>query len=269
MTRIVSKFGIAAALTLGMIATAAAQGTGRQTPPTKKVPITKEAPGEVVPIHDTVTVTTVIHDTVTRYRRDTLTVTGPTVTRFDTVITVQTPGWLNRGNGLYFGLGAGTQYGNGGLAWTTIPGYVFQGNLGYDTKGPLGVRLTASLARPDEQGWDASLGGRPEVSNITGDLKLRLPFFSGSKFPMFGLYAVGGADFSIFRDLAQRAVDGSISISQPGKLDSELGWNLGGGATVELGHSRQLFLEARMISFHMDNYQRSGQMPIVLGMNWY
>jgi len=266
MTRIVSKFGIAAALTLGMVATAAAQG---QAKPTKTVPITKEAPGEVVPIHDTVTVT--VHDTtvVTNYRRDTLTVTGPTVTRFDTVTLVQTPGWMNRGNGLYFGLGAGTQYGNGGLAWTTIPGYVIQGNLGYDTKGPLGFRVTAALARPDEQGWDAALGGRPEVGNFTADLKLRLPFFSQSKFPMFGLYAVGGLDFSAFRDLAQRANDGSISISQPGKMDSEFGWNAGGGATVELGHSRQLFLEARMISFHQDPYTRSGQMPIVLGMNWY
>lgn len=269
MTRIISKFGIAAALTLGMVATAAAQ-TGKTTPPTKKVPITKEAPGEVVPIHDTVTV--YVHDTtvVTRYRRDTLTVTGATITRHDTTTLIQAPGWMNRGSGLYFGVGAGTSYGNGGLSYTTVPGYVVQGNLGYDiANSPLGVRLTAALARPDEQAYSASLGGRPGVGNLTADLKLRLPIFSGNQFPMFGLYAVGGGAYVIFRDLPQMGTNGSISVSQPGKLDSEMGWNLGGGASLQLGHSRELFLEARMISFHMDAYTRSGQMPIVLGMNWY
>src|SRR5438874_3974886 len=105
MTRIVSKFGIAAALTLGMLSTAAAQKT-RTTPPSKKVPVTKEQPGEVVPVHDTVTVT--VHDTITNtvYRRDTLTLTGPTVTRWDTVSVMTVPGYLDRGNGLYYGLGA-------------------------------------------------------------------------------------------------------------------------------------------------------------------
>src|SRR4051812_39500420 len=110
MTRTVSKFGIAAALTLGMVATAAAQG--RTTPPTRTVPVTKEAPGEVVPKVDTVRVT--VHDTMTVYKRDTLTITGPTVTKYDTVSVMTTPGYLDMGNGLYFGLGAGAYYPSAG-----------------------------------------------------------------------------------------------------------------------------------------------------------
>src|SRR2546423_13275235 len=123
MTRIVSKFGIAAALTLGLLSTAAAQGTTRttrKTTPTKTVPVTKESPGEVTTVHDTVRM--YVHDTTTVYRRDTLTVTGPTVTRFDTVNVIQIPGYLSAGNGLYFGLGAGSYYPSGGLGGGQIPG---------------------------------------------------------------------------------------------------------------------------------------------------
>src|SRR3954466_8151326 len=113
MTRIVSKFGIAAALTLGLLSTAAAQATTKKpttkkAAPTASVPITKEQPGEVVTVHDTVRV--FVRDTFTVYRRDTLTLTGPTVTRWDTVQVVNVPGWLSPGNGLYFGLGAGSYY---------------------------------------------------------------------------------------------------------------------------------------------------------------
>ena len=99
MTRIASKFGIAAALTLGMLSTAAAQ---RTTNPTTAVGVSK---GEVVPVKpETVFVTR--RDTVTMYRRDTVTVTGATMTRWDTVTVLgregksevsaeEMAGWLN------------------------------------------------------------------------------------------------------------------------------------------------------------------------------
>src|SRR3954468_6831618 len=110
MTRIVSHFRIAAALTLGLAGIAAAQ-TKPKTQPTKTVPITKRAPGEVVRA-DTVTV----HDTVTKtlYSRDTLTVTGPTITRYDTVNVMTIPGYLDYGHGMYFGLGFGAEYPSAG-----------------------------------------------------------------------------------------------------------------------------------------------------------
>jgi len=275
MTRIVSKFGIAAALTLGMLSTAAAQGTTpRKTTPTRTVPVTKESPGEVTTVHDTVRM--YVHDTTTVYRRDTLTLTGPTVTRWDTVHVMQTPGWLTPGNGLYFGLGAGSYYPSGGIGGGQIPGYAFQANLGVDPAGsPLGLRLTAGLARPDEEQLFSTGRGRPEVVNLTGDLKLRLPFFGSSRFPRFGLYAVGGGAMVWFKDLyitqTPSATTSKTPVLYKGNHDwhDQFGWDAGGGATLDIGHKRQLFLEARAINFAPSGYENPHQLPIILGVNWY
>ena len=96
MTRIASKFGIAAALTLVAVSAAAAQ-----VRPTTSSTVSM---GEVVTKVDTVTVTVTVRDTVRLYSRDTITVTGPTVTRYDTTMVETLPGFLNLGSGLYFGL---------------------------------------------------------------------------------------------------------------------------------------------------------------------
>jgi len=266
MTRIVSKLGIAAALTLGMLSTAAAQ---RTTTPTKKVPVTKEAPGEVVTVHDTVTKW--MHDTVTTtvYRRDTLTLTGPTITRWDTVSVMTVPGYLDRGNGLYFGLGAGSYYPSGGLGGGQIPGYTVQTQLGVDPAGsPLGLRLTAGLARPDEAQPTAALGGRPSVVNITADLKLRTPFFRGSRFPNFNLYAVGGVASVMYKDLVMEDENKAI-VAPDHKWHDSFGWNAGAGAAVSIGHKREVFLEARAINFMKSGFENGHQLPIVVGINWY
>src|SRR4051812_46486918 len=241
MTRIVSKFGIAAALTLGMLSTAAAQG--KKATPTKTVPVTKEVAGEVVRVDTVRRVDTVTVTGPTVYRRDTITVTGPTVTRWDTVSVVTTPGYLDMGNGVYFGLGAGSYYPSGGLGGGQIPGYAFQMNLGVDPAGsPLGLRLTAGLARPDEAQNTSNLGGRPSVANFTGDLKLRLPFFSSSRFPMFGLYAVGGGALAMYKDLVLENESKAV-VAPDHKWHDAFGWDAGGGATLSLGHKRELFLE--------------------------
>jgi len=276
MTRIASKFGIAAALTLGMLSTAAAQAGTKTRPaqPTKTVPVTKEAPGEVVTVHDTVTI--VRRDTVTLYRRDTLTVTGPTVTRWDTVSVVSMPGWMDRGNGLYFGLGAGSYYPSGGIGGGQIPGYAFQMNAGLDPVGsPLGVRLTAGLARPDEEQIYATGRGRPEVVNLTGDLKLRLPIFKGTTFPMFSLYGVGGGAMVMFKDLYITQTPSATTTKTPvlykndNKWHSNFGWNAGGGAALQIGHKRELFLELRAINFAPSGFENPHQVPVILGINWY
>jgi len=281
MTRIVSKLGIAAALTLGMLSTAAAQGTTKPKPKTTTttttttktakstttVPVTKEVAGEVVTVHDTVMVTR--YDTVRLYRRDTLTVTGPTVTRWDTVSVVSIPGWLDRGHGVYFGLGAGSYYPSGGLGGGQIPGYAFQANLGVDPAGsPLGIRLTTGLARPDEEQITSTLGGRPSVVNTTLDLKLRVPFFSSTRFPNFGLYAVGGGAMVMYKDLVMEDENKVAQLADHNWHDS-FGWNAGGGATLSLGHKRELFLEARAINFMKSGFENGHQLPLILGVNWY
>jgi hypothetical protein len=273
MTRIVSKFGIAAALTLGLLSTAAAQATKtkpapKTTKPTATVPVTKEVAGEVVRVD---TVTKYVHDTVTTtlYRRDTITVTGATITRYDTTTVVTVPGWLDRGHGVYFGLGAGSYYPSGGLGGGQIPGYAFQANLGVDPAGsPLGLRLTAGLARPDEAQITSQMGGRPSVMNFTGDLKLRVPFFSSTRFPNFGLYAVGGGALVMYKDLVMEDENKNATLADHDWHDA-FGWNAGGGATLSLGHKRELFLEARAINFMKSGFENGHQLPLILGINWY
>jgi len=279
MTRIVSKFGIAAALTLGMLATAAAQTyptKPKPTPtktatktakPTATVPVTKEVSGEVVTVHDTVYVTR--YDTTRIVRRDTVTVTGPTITRYDTTTVMTTPGYLDLGRGLYFGLGAGSYYPSGGLGGGQIPGYAFQANLGVDPAGsPLGLRVTTGLARPDEEQVTSTLGGRPSVINTTADLKLRVPFFRTSRFPMFGLYAVGGGAMVWYKDLVLED-ENKNPVAPDHKWHDAFGWNAGGGATLAIGHKRELFFEARAINFMKSGMENGHQVPLILGINWY
>jgi hypothetical protein len=263
MTRIASKFGIAAALTLVAVSAAAAQ-----VKPTTTSTVSK---GEVVPPKvDTVYQTRV--DTVyqTQYRRDTVTVTGATVYRYDTTTVEMIPGWLGRGNGLYFGLGAGSYYPSAGLGGGQIPGYAFQANLGIDPAGsPLGIRLTTQLARPDEAQPTASLGARPTIWNSTLDLKLRLPFLGSSRFPNFGLYAVGGGAYIRGNDV-RYDTEAPKTVQIVNGSTSNWGWDAGGGATLSLGHKRELFLETRVINYkRSDAFENAHQFPVILGINWY
>lgn len=265
MTRIASKFGIAAALTFGMLSTAAAQ---RTTNPTTTVGVSK---GEVVPVKPE-TVTVFRRDTVTLYRRDTVTVTGATMTRWDTVTVMEMPGWMERVGGAYFGLGAGAFYPSAGIGQGQIPGYAIQMNLGVDPVGsPLGFRVTAQLARPDETSQFANLGPRPTIMNLTGDLKLRLPFFKATRFPQIGLYGIAGLAYIRHQGLREQPTTGNQTVPivrGPGYSDT-FGYNLGGGGTVNLGHKKELFLELRTINFNKSGYEGAHQFPIILGVNWY
>jgi hypothetical protein len=274
MTRIASKFGIAAALTLVAMSTAAAQ-TGTVRPTT----VEKVSKGEVARV-DTVTVTRVDTVTVTQYRRDTVTVAGPTMTRWDTVTVTEMPGWLNRAGGAYFGLGAGAFYPSAGIGQGQIPGYAFQMNLGVDPVGsPLGFRVTANLARPDEAQNYGSLGPRPTIWNFTGDLKLRLPIGS-SRFPQIGFYGIGGLAYIRHQGLREQPtgtnpaptagpVGTGVFIEPDGKYHDTFGYTVGGGGTVNLGHKKELFLEARVINFNKSGFEGSHQFPLILGINWY
>lgn len=270
MTRIASKFGIAAALTLVAVSAAAAQ-----VRPTTTSTVSK---GEVAPPRvDTVYVPRVDTVRVPEYRRDTITVAGPTVTRYDTTMVEMLPGWLGMGNGLYFGLGAGSYYPSGGLGLGQIPGYAFQANLGVDPAGsPLGFRVTTQLARPDESQPYATNRARPAIWNTTADLKLRLPFFGSSRVPMMGLYAVGGAAYVRAQDVVYNKDPDSATPAGPAILErgwhDSWGYNAGGGLTLNMGHKRQLFLEGRVINYRAGDsgqYEKAHQFPLILGINWY
>jgi hypothetical protein len=264
MTRIASKFGIAAALTLGMFSTAAAQG--RTTNPSTTVGVSK---GEVVPAKPE-TVTVVRRDTVTVYRRDTVTVTGPTMTKWDTVTVTEMPGWLERAGGAYFGLGAGAFYPSAGIGQGQIPGYAVQMNLGVDPVGsPLGFRVTANLARPDEAQPYGDLGPRPTILNLTGDLKLRLPMLNSSRFPQFGLYAIGGLAYIRHQGLREQQTNPNTVVVRSDSYMDTFGYTVGGGGTLNIGHKRELFLEARVINFNKSGFEGAHQFPLILGVNWY
>jgi len=271
MTRIASKFGIAAALTLVAVSAAAAQVN-----PTTKSTVSK---GEVAPKVDTVTVTVTVRDTVRLYSRDTITVAGPTVTRYDTTMVETLPGYLNLGSGMYFGLGAGSYYPSAALSTGQIPGYAFQANLGVDPAGsPLGFRVTTQVARPDESVDYGVNRARPTIWNTTADLKLRLPFFNSSRLPMLGLYAVGGGAYVRAQDVVYGTEEINDATPNPlGPAIVEKGWhdswgyNAGGGLTLNMGHKRQLFFEARWINYRAGgkDYETAHQLPLILGINWY
>ena len=98
---VLCALGLAAAITIGGAATAAAQGTdttGRARSQTR-IPVRKEAPVQAAPRVDTVTVTRT--DTVVMRRSDTVTVTRvDTVTRIEELPLQPLLGWQ-------FGIGVG------------------------------------------------------------------------------------------------------------------------------------------------------------------
>ena len=267
MTRFASKFGIAAALTLVAVSAAAAQ-----VRPTTTSTVSK---GEVLKV-DTVRITDTV--TVTNYRRDTVTVAGPTVVRYDTTFVEMIPGWLGLGNGVYFGLGAGSYYPSSALSAGQIPGYAFQANLGWDmASNPFGFRVTTQLARPDESQPYGAGRARPSIWNSTADLKLRLPFFNARSLSMLGIYAVGGGTWARAQDVVyetEEISDSQLSPLGPVVLqqgwENHFGYNLGGGLTLNMGHKRQLFFEARFINYGAgDALEKAHQLPLILGVNWY
>ena len=190
--------GIAAALSVGIAATVGAQATS-----STRIPVVKEAAGEVVTRVDTVMMTRV--DTVRVYRTDTLRIAGEamtnTVTRYDTVTVETMPGYIRRPGGWYFGLGGGALYPWGSIERAQMPGYAFQAQMGIDPVGsPLGLRLDANWARPNEMADFAGNRARPEILNLSADAKLKLPLFTRA-LPNFSLYAIGGGNYIRYKDL--------------------------------------------------------------------
>ncbi|HXT18726.1 MAG TPA: hypothetical protein VN706_24085 [Gemmatimonadaceae bacterium] len=262
--------GAAALLVVGAMAASA------QTKPTstKRIPITKEAGGEVV---------TTRVDTVTVYRTDTLRLANTdtvrltnTVTRVDTVSIAAAPMMrpVHLPYGLYFGIGGGVSAPNGAIFNPNSAGPSAQAQLGWQSHW-LGLRGDANWAKPGEDGRYAQLQADPDIVNFSADAKLNLPLFNhlfGSSH-RFGLYGIGGYTHTMYKNLPIRAngfnPDGSI-IVVPGNGDwtHENGWNAGGGASLSWGRN-ELFFETRVLAFNMTNFPQSRQMPFVLGYNIY
>ena len=249
----------------------AAQGTGPTS--TRRIPISKEATGEVIRI-----------DTVTVYKTDTLRVTEQTPGRVDTVRNtviridtvaplappVQLPG------GMYFGVAGGVTAPNGALHSTNTTGPSFQGQLGWQgAANLLGVRADVNYAQPNEDARFAALQGNPRVLNYSADAKLQLPWFGdlmGANH-RFALYGIGGYTHTMYKALPirlnGRTASGDIIVGA-GSSDWQHGngWNAGGGASLGWGRT-ELFLESRVLSFKPDNASQARQVPFMFGINFY
>jgi hypothetical protein len=273
---------------------AAAQA--KKTTSSKRIPITKESPGEVAaPRVDTVTVYRT--DTLRMEGRvDTLRVTGATVTVHDTVIQ-QVPMVIRRVGGLYFGAGAGPALPYGSIRTVNEPGTMGQVNLGWQgLNNPLGVRLDGTFTQyADAADYDV-LGPKPKVWNANADVRLNLPFLQhtlGSSV-LFLPYVIGGGSWLHYNQLRVKldndngtlgattgfgpqhaVIAGSTGTTiQTGDWNSSWGWNAGVGLGFHAG-KKEAFVEARWIHFTPENNSSLGtvgsawHIPITFGVNFF
>jgi len=270
-----SLVGATALLAIGATL-ASAQDTTRARPrSTRRIPISKEAPGEVTRRVDTVTV----------YRTDTLrvNVAGPvvhdtvthTVTRVDTVQLAPRPVPIRLPNGFYVGLSAGVSAPNGAIFTPNSAGPSAQLQLGWQgAKQLLGVRGDVNWTKPGEDSRFAGLQADPDIINFSADAKLQLPFLTHTfgRTHRFGLYGIGGYTHTMFKNLPMRVDNassgGPLFTAGTGDWTHQNGWNAGGGASLMWGRS-ELFIESRVLAFDPSNAPQSRQIPFMFGMNWY
>jgi hypothetical protein len=258
-----------------------AQDSTRTRRPTssKRIPITKESPGEVVLPRV---------DTVTLYKTDTLRLEGSpetvtttrTVTRVDTV--VQTVSLMpTMIGGLYFGLAGGAAIPSGAIRTVNNTGALAQFQVGWQGFTQLlGVRGDGSYTQYSENATYATLGAKPDLWNFNLDVKLDIPigthwFGVGTR---FAPYAIGGGSYLYYRNLRMKLEEGFTGGFGPqnalvaGGADNwkhNWGWNAGGGLGWHIGRS-EIFVESRAIYFnHGDQFSSSWHVPVAFGVNFY
>jgi hypothetical protein len=253
----------------------------RGTASSRRIPISKEAHGEVVtPMIRVDTVTLYKTDTVRLQGRvDTVTTTN-TVTRIDTV--VQTVNLRPRMiGGLYFGLAGGTALPYGSIRTVNNPGALGQLQVGWQgLKNAVGVRGDVSYARYAENPTYANLGAKPDLWNANLDLKLALPIGTHSfgSTARFAPYLIGGGSYLHYRNLRMMLDDGltggvgpqnALLAGNSQDWQNSWGWNAGGGLGWHLG-SKEIFIESRAIRFtNGDRFGHAWHVPVAFGVNFY
>jgi hypothetical protein len=299
-------FGAAALLSFGA-AMAVAQDTTR-TRSQRRIPISKEAPGEVVRV-DTVTIYKTDTLTMTTLRVDTLRTTH-TVYRTDTLIKYPLRGIHG---GWYIGLAGGVSAPAGALFTPNSAGPTGQLQIGWQgAKQVLGGRVDVNYAQPGEDSRFSAFQGDPDIWSWSANLKLQLPWFTRMMggFGRFALYGIGGYTGTSFKNLPMRVdnacllngqtvqtVNGQLVTVNNGNCSNvngvttingvvvnntdrpafvagnpdwhyESGWNAGGGASLQFSRT-ELFVESRVIGFHASNAPQSRLIPTVFGINMY
>jgi hypothetical protein len=255
----------------------AATGALAQNPPrsTKRIPISKEAGGEVVRVDTLVRIDTV---TNTIYRTDTLT---RTMTRIDTVVVAPPPVPIRLPAGFYAGLAAGTSSPDGSIFIPNSTGFLGQMHIGWqNAKQFLGGRISGTYT---DLGQDSqfSQGVSAQLWTMSTDLKLNLPL--GRVFgltPRLNAYGIGGWTYTWFRNLPHRL--DAVNINTNNDVDLNVaafrlgedswtgrnGWDAGGGLSLMWGRS-EVFVESRVLGFSISNSPSARQVPVVFGFNWY
>jgi hypothetical protein len=211
-------FGATAMLVVGA-ALVSAQDTSRTRPRSdKRIPISKEAPGEVVRT-----------DTVMIYRTDTLQLTQRVVdtvrmtrTRVDTVIPRLAPYRYPRG--FYGGLAGGFSTPSGSIYTPNSTGGTGQLQLGWqNAKQAIGARFDVNGAWPGQDSRFSAFQGQATLWNFSLDGKLQWPFHFGSSsmrvkddpcepaktysrgpFHRFAIYGIGGFTYTTYHNLPRR-----------------------------------------------------------------
>ncbi|MEP6491374.1 MAG: hypothetical protein ABJF01_01765 [bacterium] len=171
-----------------------------------RIPFSKDAVGDVAHV-----------DTVKVFQTDTLRITtqlpgrvdtvrvNNTTTHYNTVQVMAPVPPMHLPGGLYFGIERGVSAPNGALYRDNSAGPSAQAQLGWQgANNPIGVRVGANYARPGDDSQYAGTQGNPSIVNA--DLKLALPFFhhlTGSR-SRYGLYAIGGGSYAMYKDLPIR-----------------------------------------------------------------
>jgi len=282
-----SKSVSSAALILAFGATVA---LAQANPPksTKRIPISKEAAGEVVRV-DTVTRFDTVTLTNTVYRTDTLV---RTQMRVDTVTVMPPPVPIRLPGGMFFGLAAGSSAPDGSIFTPNSMGYVGQAQLGWQNyKQALGGRISGSYTGLGQDSF-FSRGHNAKLWTFSTDLKLNLPLGHVFGFtPRLAAYGIGGWTYTWFKNLPHR-LDSNVDVTVVNPTNNGLvirdvnvdlgnvyllgedswtgrnGWDAGGGLSLVWGRS-EVFVESRVIGFTPHNSPSARQIPIVLGFNWY
>jgi len=266
----------------------AASAQAKTKPPTsqKRIPITKEAPGEVVPPRvDTVTVTKYMTDTLRLPgHTDTLRLTN-TVTHVDTVVQQLMP---HHTGGIYFGIGAGSALPYGSIRTVNEPGPVGQLQVGWQgLNNVLGLRADGNITRYAHNADYAVLGDRPMMYNLNADVRANLPIFThtlGSSV-IVTPYLIGGGSFLRYNNLRMKldtdegvvggfgpqhaviASDDNSGAVTDGNYHSDWGYNVGGGLGFHAGR-KELFVEMRGVRFsHGSQFESAWHVPLVFGVN--
>jgi hypothetical protein len=287
--------GTAIALTLGSVATAAAQ----QSIPVRKeapqpTPVTKEqtpaptpAPTptpEPTPAPTPVPTPAPVDTMATTSRVDSsMTTTSTTTTTVSTGEIPMEPQTKRFGNGFYVGLAGGASFPQNELNRVYKSGLNIEVPIGWDpTNSPLGLRLNLGYNRlraDDRFDFSQSNNGAgtlkdPQLFQGVLDAKLRLPFgrFLGAT---SGLYAVGGGGVYYFRNYTNtvgltttgNTNGGSVTNTFNTEDKARFGANVGGGISWGLGRT-SLFVESRYVRVFTPNTD-SDYVPVMLGLTFH